>query len=128
MRQARLTQLFIECLELSAEERAGTLDRECGDDLELHHRVSAMLEFDARRPDFLDRASIAELARKALAPFPSLPPRVGRFRVRGRLGEGGTAAVFDVEQDQLPGNAFRHGAPNAFPALVSADARDRVHL
>ncbi len=46
------------------------------------------------------------------------------------LGQGHWAYLvsIDVDQQHLTGNALRHGAPNAFAAIVSADAKDRVQL
>lgn len=46
------------------------------------------------------------------------------------LAQGAWAYLIsiDVDQQRLPGNAFRHGAPNAIPVLVTHDGKDRVHL
>jgi hypothetical protein len=55
------------------------------------------------------------------APCLALPPSLAR-------GAWTYLVSIDVDQEQLPGNALRLGAANAFPALVSADGTDRIHL
>jgi WD40 repeat protein len=97
-RHARLSQLYLECSELGAGEQADFLARSCGEDRELRVEVEAMLDFDSRRPGFLERGLGRSAGIPGLRPQ-ALPRSIGKFRVVGCLGEGGMGTVFEAEQD-----------------------------
>lgn len=93
-RHAHVKELYLECCELDGAQRALTLARACAGDDELRVQVEAMLAFDSRHPDFLARAPLAP------GLFPgALPRTIGKFRIVGRIGEGGMGSVFEAEQD-----------------------------
>lgn len=76
VRHAEIKRLFGEALEKG--ER--WLEIECGDDAALLAEVRALLQADAEDA-------------------PACPDRVGEFRIRRRIGEGGMGTVYEAEQE-----------------------------
>ena len=96
-----VNRLFFACLPLSPEERDAMLERECADDGEVRASVKSLLEGDdaSRRDGFLKPGSSASLARlfDGDANNPNGPAsgrQIGRFRLHGLLGTGGTSSVY----------------------------------
>ncbi|MEZ5463926.1 MAG: serine/threonine-protein kinase [Lysobacteraceae bacterium] len=100
----RLDALFHEALALPESERAAYIDSACGDDVALRKRLLAMLAQDARASaetdadtDPLSRAVSA--GRQQLAGDKRIPDRIGPFRLRCKLGQGGMGTVHLGERE-----------------------------
>ena len=135
----RVWSVFDRAAELPPGERAGFLDRACADDIGLRAEVESLLAHDVATPgpapagDFLKsplvrapREPDAASPPPESAPVPLLPPRVGRYRVLGLLGEGGMGTVYEAEQDSprrpVALKVIRPGC--AFPGLVKRFAHE----
>ncbi|MEM7244105.1 MAG: protein kinase [Acidobacteriota bacterium] len=97
----RACDLLVELRHMSPAERERELTRWRDEDPELHAELSSLLEHGALGGD--DDA-LRDLVREQAAELmtelePSLPDRIGRYRVLRSLGEGGTGHVYAAEQD-----------------------------
>ncbi len=101
--------LFDRAVELPALERAVFLDEACRGDAGLRAELESLLAYDDRTPPnagagFLESPVVLrpELTSAGAGPFPvgqPLPQRIGHYRIRGWLGEGGMGTVYEAEQD-----------------------------
>ncbi len=91
LQQAR--DLFLEIIDLPAEDRAARLALRCADDAELHARVEALLQADA------DNAAVGSVLEQPLIEIEGasepIPKQVGTYVIRAVAGAGGMGAVFD---------------------------------
>jgi serine/threonine protein kinase len=94
--------IFTEALQLSPADRLTYLDRVCGSELDLRHRVEALLRAYEKAGDFLSEPA---------ARVPPEPPgelrvgegpgdRIGRYKLLQHIGEGGCGVVFMAEQEE----------------------------
>jgi serine/threonine-protein kinase len=97
-----MQRLFQEALALPDDgTRRAFLAQTCGDDRELAAEVAAMLDEDRSNDSVLDRG----VERVAGSMLDSAPPppgtRIGRYTVKGLLGEGGMGVVCLAEREDL---------------------------
>jgi non-specific serine/threonine protein kinase/serine/threonine-protein kinase len=85
----RMWEVFHAAAELPLAGRAAYLAGACGSDRELAGRVQDLLAAHDRAGDFLEPVP---------AQPPAAPERIGGYRVRERLGEGGFAEVWLADQ------------------------------
>lgn len=96
----RALELFDRVIELNEPDRAAYLDRHC-DDGAVRARIEAMLLADRHDSGLLDKGADAGFASRAVddVAAPSMPEKVGSYRIVDRLGEGGMATVYLAERD-----------------------------
>jgi len=90
-------EIMADALDVPAAGREEFVQRVCGEDLELRHEVTLLLDLYDAAGDLLDEPAVrpGRLAAGDLV--------AGRYRVLRELGCGGMGAVYEVEEPGVPG-------------------------
>jgi serine/threonine protein kinase/WD40 repeat protein len=82
--------------------RAAVLDRNCGGDAELRHRVEALLKANDEPGSYLDQPAVAPVTGTIdYAPISEKPgTMIGPYKLKEQIGEGGFGLVFVAEQTE----------------------------
>jgi len=93
-RHARISESFLQAVELDPSARKEFLDRACEGDPELRAQIESLLLHDDRYPQELKTGSMVQHAEQVL----SAPGSVGPFVLMEKIGEGGMGVVYRAEQ------------------------------
>ena len=95
-RWKRLDDLFAQAVEMSPSERSAFLDKECADDPDLRLEIDSLIEAEAGATiDF--QTAIREAAGELVSREETeagVGDRLGEYRLRSKLGQGGMGTVF----------------------------------
>ena len=122
---SRVSALLDAVLDLRPDERTTYLDAACDDDA-VRAEVEALLDAEARAPDFLE-ATATDLAPPLLpaspdaAPSPAAGQHIGPYRLIEEIGRGGMSVVYRAERTD--GSSPRTGALKLLPRYFETTSR-----
>ncbi|MFY9225336.1 MAG: serine/threonine-protein kinase [Blastocatellia bacterium] len=117
-RYNKLTEVFLAALDCSSAERPDFLSQACADDAELLKEVELLIKNNSPAKAFLEKP-IAKLDLATLTESPEakeakelkdfIGQKVGKYIIKGKIGQGGMGVVFE---------AIRSDAPNSKTVAV----------
>src|SRR5215207_11092330 len=95
--------VFEAALELPAEQRAAYLDQTCAGNVDLRHRVEALLGAFERAGGFMKEPAVEMPAQTVRTPALTTEKpgdRIGRYKLLQQIGQGGCGVVYMAEQEE----------------------------
>lgn len=90
--------VFVEAIQLPAQERPAYLERACGADKPLRQRIERLLKAHDQAGDFLEQPASEAETEAAVGEKPG--DRIGRYKLVQQIGEGGCGVVYLAEQEE----------------------------
>ena len=120
----QLQRLFLDALELPAEQRAAYLDTACGDNPTLRSELESLLAADAQaeQGDFLQNPGVQLNVSEDTATESLENRQIGPYRILEPLGQGGMGRVFLAEREDVGTQVALKLVPHN---LISPEIRQR---